>query len=68
MDTFAKWLEEIFANDDKYLPKLISSLSDSEIADMLLNKTIVLSEICIYLSLTKARPIAYILEQRIKNY
>jgi hypothetical protein len=62
IESFSEWLTEVFSKDDKHLSKLINESSDSEIADMLLDKKIELSDIIHLLSLTRAKSIVNILE------
>ncbi|WP_165044575.1 hypothetical protein [Dysgonomonas sp. ZJ709] len=63
--TFSEWLQEVFSKDDKHLKTLVSESSDSEIADMLFNKTIELNDIAYLLSMTRLKSIGKILEPRI---
>lgn len=66
MKTLSHFLNEALSKEDKMFAKIVKESSDSEIAQMLLDKKIKISDIIHLLSLKRAKSIANILEPKLK--
>lgn len=66
MKTLSESLNEGLSKDDKKLAKIVKDSSDSEIAQMLLDKKIKISDIIHLLTFERAKSIANILEPKLK--
>lgn len=66
MKTLSESLNEGLSKEDKRLSKIVKDSSDSEIAQMLLDKKIKISEIIHLLPLERAKSITNILEPKLK--
>ena len=66
MKTLSQNLNEALSKYERELAKMVNDLSDSEIAQMLLDKKVKLSDIIHLLSLKRAKSIANILEPKLK--
>lgn len=66
MKTLSKNLYEALSKEDKRFAKIVKDSSDSEIAQMLLDKKIKISDIIHLLTFERAKSIANILEPKLK--
>lgn len=66
MKTLSHFLNEALSKEDKMFAKIVKESSDSEIAQMLLDKKVKLSDIIHLLTFERAKSIANILEPKLK--
>ena len=62
IESFSEWLQEINSIDDKALRKKYNAMTDTEIANAILNNEFTFDEVFPYLSMIRAKSIADILE------